>query len=165
MIHRMIRIHIKLIISIAIICMTGCSSNQKTEVPQGYLATNISEDGSKQFVYTVDLPESNGQGRRGKGNGRPGNVAGHVQGGSNRGLTGGVTAGTGGRSKGGGRGQQGKASLLQEALDAELKRTGYCRKGYMELDRMMQTAQTSIKGECVESASDSDREEFPNEIE
>ena len=55
--------------------------------------------------------------------------------------------------------------MLQEALDAELKKTGYCRKGYMELDRMMQPGQTFIKGECVETASARDREEFPNEIE
>lgn len=165
MMPRMKRFPIKLIIPFALICVTGCSSNQKSEVPQGYLATKIFEDGSKQFVYTVDLPESTGKGKRGGGSGRPGNVAGHVQGGSNRGLTGGVSAGTGSRSKGGGRGQQGKASLLQEALDAELKRTGYCRKGYMELDRMMQTTQTFIKGECVETASITDREEFPNEIE
>ena len=35
----------------------------------------------------------------------------------------------------------------------------------MELDRMMEPAQTFIKGECVEEASDIDREKFPNEIE
>jgi hypothetical protein len=147
--------------------LAACSSNQKYELPQGYLATNITEDGSKQFVYTVDLQDTAPQGKRGKGNGRPGNVAGHVRGSSNRGLSAGVSAGTSGGGKGGkgGRGQQGRASVLNDALEAELKKTGYCRKGFMELDRMMEPAQTFIKGECVETASDHDREEFPNELE
>ncbi|MDH4020489.1 MAG: hypothetical protein OEU84_12900 [Xanthomonadales bacterium] len=161
------RILIKLIIPFTLIYVVGCSSNQKNEVPRGYLATNIFDDGSKQFVYTVELPESTGQGKRGKGNGRPGNVSGQVRGSSNRGISGGVTAGTGGSSKAGKgrRGQQGRAGLLNDAVEAELKKTGYCRDGFMELDRMMEPGQTFIKGECVEAASVNDREKFPNEIE
>ena len=156
---------IKLIIPFTLICMVGCSSNQKNEIPQGYLATNIFDDGSKQFVYTVELPESTGQGKRGKGNGRPGNVAGQVRGSSSRGVSGGVTAGTGGKGGRSGRGLKGKAALLNDAVEAELKKSGYCRDGFMELERMMEPGQTFIKGECVEAASVNDREEFPNEIE
>ncbi|MDH3902195.1 MAG: hypothetical protein OES90_03130, partial [Xanthomonadales bacterium] len=63
------------------------------------------------------------------------------------------------------RGQQGRAGLLNDAVEAELKKTGYCRDGFMELDRMMEPGQTFIKGECVEAASVNDREKFPNEIE
>lgn len=165
------KLPIKLLIPVVLVFVCGCSSNQKNDTPQGYLATQITDDGSKQFVYTMDLPDTAGQGKRGKGNGRPGNVAGNVQGSSNRGVSGGVTVGTGGGSKGGskggrgGRGQQGKAALLNDALEAELKKTGYCRKGFMELDRMMQPSQTFIKGECVETASVNDREEFPNQLE
>lgn len=152
---------------LTLIGLCACSGNQKNDEPQGYLATHIFDDGSKQFVYTVDLPESSSQGKRGKGNGRPGNVAGNVQGSSSRGLSAGVTAGTGRGGKGGGkgRGQQGRAAQLQDAVDAELKKTGFCRDGFMELDRMMEPSQTFIKGECVEAASDRDREEFLNEIE
>ena len=158
---------VKFLIPVVLAFVCGCSSSQKNETPQGYLATQISDDGSKQFVYTADLPDTARQGKRGKGNGRPGNVAGHVQGSSSRGVTGGVTASTGGGSKGGkgGRGQQGKAGLLNDALEAELKKTGFCRKGFMELDRMMQPSQTFIKGECVETASVKDREAFPNQLE
>ena len=162
---RMKRFPIKLIIPFSLIFMVGCSSNQKNEIPQGYLATNIFDDGSKQFVYTVELPESTGQGKRGKGKGRPGNVAGQVRGSSNRGLSGGVTAGTGGKGGRSGSGQQGRAGLLNDAVEAELKKSGYCRDGFMELDRMMEPGQTFIKGECVEAASANDREEFPNDIE
>ena len=167
MMLRMNRFPIRLTILVVLIFLLGCSSNQRSETPQGYLATHIFDDGSKQFVYTVELPELNGQGKRGKGNGRPGNVAGQVRGSSNRGLSGGVTAGTGGGSKGGrsGRGLKGRAALLNDAVEAEFKKTGYCRDGFMELERMMEPAQTFIKGECVEAASFNDREEFPNEIE
>jgi hypothetical protein len=142
----------------------ACSSNQKNELPQGYLATHIFDDGSKQFVYTVDLPDSAGRGKQ--GNGRPGNVAGNVQGSSNRGVTGGITAGTGGGRGGrgqGARGQHSKDGLLVDSLEAELKKTNYCRKGYMELDRMTEPSQTFIKGECVDAANKRDRSEFPNE--
>ena len=164
---RMNRTLKKTILTLTFIFLCACSSNQKSDTPQGYLATHIFDDGSKQFVYTVDLPESSGQSKRGKGSGRPGTVAGSVQGSSNRGLSGGVSAGTGSRGKGGnnGRGQLGKATQLQDALDAELKKTGYCRDGFMELERMMQPSQTFIKGECVETASHTDRENFPNEME
>ena len=152
---------------IFLVSIGACSSNQKNEVTQGYLATRISDDGSKQFVFSAELPEPAGRGKRGGGNGRPGNVAGKVQGSSNRGLSAGVTAGTGGGSKAGkgSRGKRGNAGLLVEALEAELKKTGYCRKGFIELDRMMEPSQTYIKGECVETASRNDREEFPNDIE
>ena len=167
MMLRMNRFPIRLTILVVLIFLLGCSSNQRSETPQGYLATHIFDDGSKQFVYTVEFSELTGQGKRGKGNGRPGNVAGQVRGSSNRGLSGGVTAGTGGGSKVGksGGGQQGRAALLNEAVEAELKKSGYCRDGFMELERMMEPAQTFIKGECVEAASVNDREEFPNEIE
>jgi hypothetical protein len=40
-----------------------------------------------------------------------------------------------------------------------------CRKGYMELDRMMQPSHMFIKGECVETVSTNDREAFPNQLE
>lgn len=161
------KLSIKLFVPLVLAFVCGCSSNQKNEKPQGFLATQITDDGSKQFVYTIDLPETQRQGKRGKGNGRPGNVAGHMQGSSNRGVSAGVSAGMGGGSNGGGagRGQQGKASLLNDALEAELKKTGYCRQGFMELDRMMQPSHTFIKGECVETASTNDREAFPNQLE
>ena len=94
--------------------------------------------GSKQFVYTVDLPESIARQGQGQGNERKGNVAGNVQGSSNQGLSAGVTAGTGngkakGKGKRGNRGRQGKDSMLVSLLDTELKKSGYCREGYMEL--------------------------------
>jgi hypothetical protein len=156
------RTPLKLLIPMILACACGCSGNQKNETPKGYLATNITDNGSKQFVFTVDLPDEVPKGGHGNGNGRPGNVTGQVRGKSNRGLSAGVSAGSGGGGKGGrgGRGQQARAALLNDALEAELKKTGYCREGYMELDRMMEPGQMFIKGECVEAATDHDRDEF-----
>lgn len=162
----MTRYLLKALTLVFLTSIAACSGSQKNELPQGYLATHIFDDGSKQFVYTVDLEDSVGRGTRGQGNGRPGNVSGNVQGSSNRGLSAGVTAGTGksrGRGNKGGRSGQGKDGMLVSSLEAELKRTGYCRKGYMELDRMTEPSQTYIKGECVEAANENDRDEYPNQ--
>lgn len=154
-------------VAIAAAALCACANQKKDEAPQGYLATHIFEDGSKQFVYTVDLPDSGRSGKRGKGGGRPGNATGQVSGGSNGGLSGGVNVGTGNRkSRGQGGGQQhGRDAMLVSLLDDELKDSDFCRDGYMELDRSMEPQQTFIKGECTETASASDRENFPNESE
>lgn len=148
-----------------LVFLTACSSTSKKEAPQGFLATHIFDDGSKQFVYTLDLPEPAPRGGRGGGNGRPGNVAGTVSGGSNRGLSAGVTAGSGsGRGGKGGQKQQSKDGLLLGSLEAELENSGFCREGFMELDRMTEPSQTYIKGECVDAASEKDRSRFPNDM-
>ena len=163
-----------LAIIVAPIVLTGigaCSNQQKNEALQGYLATHVFDDGSKQFVYTIDLPDPATRSKGGKGSGRPGNATGHVSGGSTQGLSGGVTAGTGNRRPGGKTGgsrnasgkRQDRATILVNALDDELKKSGFCRDGYMELDRMMEPRQTFIRGECIETATDHDREVFPNE--
>lgn len=152
---------VRLVLSLLTLLVgVACSGNQKNDLPQGYLATHIFDNGSKQFVYTVDLSDPVS---RARGNGRPGNIAGNVQGSSNRGLSAGVSAGTGSRGGGKGRGrQQSRDGLLVASLEAELKRTGYCREGFMELDRMTEPSQTFIKGECMEPASKNDISGFPN---
>jgi len=185
MFHR-IRKPLSICMMIALSGLAACASQQKNTEPQGYLATHIFTDGSKQFVYTADLPESVGGGPGGRGSGRPGNlsgqlngsnqgvsggvtagtgnVAGQVSGGSNGGLSGGITAGTGNRSPSGrgGRPMQGKDGMLVDALQKELLKTGFCRKGYKELDRMIEPGQTYLRGECIDRADDHDREQFPN---
>lgn len=150
-------------LSLLIFCV-ACSGNQNNPSSRGYLATHIFDDGSKQFVYTVELADAAGPGNRSSGAGRPGNVAGNVQGSSSRGLSAGVTAGSASRRGGKGKkGQQSRDSLLVDSLQTELEMTGYCRDGYMELDRMTEPSQTYIKGECVEAASKKDYARFPNE--
>ncbi len=162
----MIRNIVTIFIAIAPVIICGCSNQQINEEPQGFFATHIFDDDSKQFVYTVDLPDLTKGGEGGKGGGRPGNTTGHISGGSNRGLYGGVSAGTSNRKSSGktdGR-MQGRAAMLMNALEKELKKSGFCRDGYKQLDRMMEPQQTFIKGECIEAASSNDREVFPNDV-
>jgi hypothetical protein len=161
----MIRNPVSIFIAIALVSIFACSNQKKDAEPQGFLATHIFDDGSKQFVYTVDLSELSKGGEGGRGAGRPGNATGHASGGSNRGLYGGVSAGTSNsRSSGKADGRtQGRAAMLTNAIDNELKKSGFCRDGYKQLDRMMEPHQTFIKGECNEAASANDSKEFPND--
>jgi hypothetical protein len=142
-----------LVFSMAIIFLAACSSQQKQPELNGYLATQIEPDGSKLFVYSLEVnrPE-NSSGRRSHGGG-----------------SGGRSGGTGGRSPGGSHG--GKASggsknlsgKMESMLEAELVKTGYCRDGYTELESEGQPPNLFIKGKCNEPATEGDREDFPNE--
>lgn len=49
---------------------------------------------------------------------------------------------------------------LQNDTERALEVTGYCREGYLELDRRLSTQVLWIKGECREAATRSDREQF-----
>lgn len=144
--------------------LSGCAAESKVPEPQGYLATHIYENGSKQFVYTTDLQNLINLDKEGKAGGRPGNVAGQLNGSSNGGLSGGVTAGTANRRPGGhsGRPMQSRDQMLVNAVEKELEKSGFCREGFKELDRMTEPQQTYLKGECIESANAHDRTQFPN---
>jgi len=159
-----------LLISSLTLLVTACSSSQKTPEFEDYLATNIRSDGSKEFYYTVTMTNP-GSTKRGKGNK---NVTGgmRVSGGSSSNTygSGGVTVG--GASGGGHRGGQGgraggqpgvnQSEKLSEQLEKKLLAIGFCRYGWMENERYVQPPNASIRGECNESATDRDRENFPN---
>ncbi len=49
---------------------------------------------------------------------------------------------------------------LQNDTERALEATGYCREGYLELDRRLSTQVLWIKGECRETATRADRERF-----
>ncbi|MBN4055687.1 hypothetical protein JYU12_02975 [bacterium AH-315-K03] len=51
---------------------------------------------------------------------------------------------------------------LGERLAAILKKTGYCREGFMEFDRNIAKDVSIIRGECYEPATDEDRKNFIN---
>ncbi len=165
-------------LALTLLCATlsACSSTPEQPEPQGFLATHIEDDNSKLFVYSLEMPSPE-QARRGsKGNGRPGNATGQVYGSSSRGMAGGVTVGSGGgrraasnhsgtgrgTSRGTSRSQGNINGRLENMLAEELEQSGYCRNGFMELERMTQPPDVFIKGECDESATEEDRNLFPN---
>ena len=71
----------------------------------------------------------------------------------------------GGRGKGKRKGKRkGKSdNSLHEAVQARLDTNGYCRDGYLALERYQANGITRIRGECRDGATDSDREQFPNQ--
>ena len=143
--------------------ITGCSHSQKSPEYEDYLATNIRSDGSKEFYYTLTMSGVNGE-HRGGGRQRPTGGM-RVSGGSssNTKASGGISysSGKGGR-KGPQSGSHRSDELLSERLEKKLAATGYCREGWMEVERNFQPPNASIRGECDESATERDYSEFPN---
>jgi len=155
------------VIVLIVVLVCACSGKPERPEPEGYLAAHISEDNSKQFVYSLEFP-------RPEGGGRSGRPRGHMSGSSSRGVSGGVSAGTGGKGggshgggrQGGGRGgadvQRNINDTLETMLERELQKTAFCRDGYKELERATSPPQIYLKGECNESATKNDLTEFPN---
>jgi len=161
---------LKLAVAMAIL-LGSCASTPDGIERQGYLATQITDDGSKKFVYTLDYPVGGNDGQRASGNGRPGNTTGHIYGNSSRGVTGGVTIGSSNRRGSGqsrsGRSKSSRQAQLNEQLEKmlvqELNQTGFCQGGYMELERSTKPPDVLIRGECDETATSLDRANFPND--
>jgi len=66
---------------------------------------------------------------------------------------------------GGTGGHEGKGpdNSLQEAVQAKLDTSGYCRDGYLALERYQANGIARIRGECRDGASNTDRVQFPNQ--
>jgi len=75
----------------------------------------------------------------------------------------GSTEGNRGKGKGKGKGKKKPDNSLQEAVQARLDTTGYCRDGYLALERYQANGIARIRGECRDGATDNDREQFPNQ--
>jgi len=67
----------------------------------------------------------------------------------------------GGRGKG--KGKDKSDNSLREAVQARLDTSGYCRDGYLALERYQANGIARIRGECRDGATDSDRKLFPNQ--
>ena len=52
--------------------------------------------------------------------------------------------------------------FLEEAVARKLEETAYCRNGFFELDTLISYNGGSLRGECRETATDNDRDQFPN---
>lgn len=151
-----------------ILLLGACSNTQKNQTIEDYLATNIRSDGSKEFYYTVTMSNDQNS-RKGKG-GSNVNAGGRLSGGSssNTRAGAGITVGGSGNrqrgNKGGGR-QAGAArdERLSEQLEKKLRSTGFCREGWMEIERDYLPPNATIRGECNETATDRDLRNFPND--
>jgi hypothetical protein len=62
------------------------------------------------------------------------------------------------------RGGKGKPdNSLHKAVQARLDTSGYCRDGYLALERYHANGVARLRGECRDGATDGDREQFPNQ--
>ena len=71
--------------------------------------------------------------------------------------------GSTGGNLGKGKGKKKPDNSLQEAVQARLDTTGYCRDGYLALERYQANGIARIRGECRDGATGNDREQFPNQ--
>ena len=66
-------------------------------------------------------------------------------------------------NRGKGKGKKNPGNSLQEAVHAKLDTSGYCRDGYLALERYQANGIARIRGECRDGATNNDREQFPNQ--
>jgi len=133
----------------------ACASNEKRqpEIKEVFV-TDIKENGDKLFSYSL-IMSSPQKGMNGGAMGR----------GMSRGSSG-MGGDMQGRKGAGNPGRESMMSrmkaMINEKLEAKLSETGYCRKGYVELDSHVGRGRSQIKGKCKEDATDSDRKMFAN---
>ena len=128
----------------------GCShSRPELKVNSERFVTKITEHGLKLFVYQLEMKVPGGS--RGKSGGRPSS---------------GGPGGKGGppmQGGGGGGDQADGGDWVDSMLAIKLKENGFCRNGYIELERYnTSNGSIRIRGECKEGATAADREAFPN---
>ncbi len=148
----------RLITLISVLALAGCA-HQPPQPPktQESFSTLIKPDGTKQFSYTLitEMPEGKFSGNKHGGPNGHGGHGGH---------------GDGPRGDHKDKGHDDKDGAIQDrferifddALNQKLNSTGFCRTDYHRLDTQSRRGAMLVKGECNETASDADREKFPN---
>ncbi len=132
-------IKITLVIAGSVLILSGCSSQDKkrpslTET----FETQITEDGSKRFVYQVSPDRSKGGRPPRNQDGKPPSRDGQKS--SNRAAK--------------------VAEKTEAMLQEKLAKTEFCQDGYMVLDSFFDRGRYTIRGECRDEASDGDRAKF-----
>ncbi len=136
--------------------LTACASNQwkSSEVDEVFI-TDIKPGGLKIFTYSLTrvTPQTGGGGggERGGSNGK---------GSGKHSGRGGKGSGHGGMGRGKSVDESGIKLYFNEMLESKLKKSGYCRDGYIELDSFYGRGQLNIRGECEEGATEEDRIKF-----
>ena len=133
-----------------ILLLSACASRQEKTLEEIFV-TEIREDNSKMFAFT--LKQEHAQQREQSRHKARGEKAGKM------------------RKKGGGKGTaKGEArerknaleDIFQQRLEQRLSKSDYCRTGYLELERYANRGSMTMRGECNESATEKDRQRFPN---
>ena len=117
----------------AALCLPACAGTKPAASFNDEFSTEITGDGTKFFTYIRHSPGGTG-GNSGKGKGR-----------------------------GKGKGKKNPDNSLQAAVQARLDTNGYCRDGYLALERYQANGIARIRGECRDGATENDREQFQNQ--
>ena len=144
---------------VLLFAITGCSSKGKPQMTD-FFRTEIRDDGSKMFTFTVVVSKHRGEsnkqesqphkqtnrergsgGKRGSGNKR-GGQANKVADGDRRGDS------------------DQMAELFEELFQKRMVKSRYCRESYIELERGFSGTMFTLRGECRESATNEDRKHF-----
>ena len=141
---------------VLLLSLTACASNQweSSEVEEGFV-TDIKTSGLKIFNYSLTraTPQASGRSANNKGSGKH----------AGRGGMGGKGGGYGGMGGGKSADESSMKPYFNDMLESKLKKSGYCREGYIELDSYFGRGQLQMRGECEEGATEEDRIKFVNQ--
>ena len=133
------------VVSVTLLSHCSAPGRSYTDSPNlnETLAVEVLPNGSKMFVYRLQMPEH--QLREGVQIERGGHGMGPDLGGGRGGIP--ISSSTGER--------------IRENAAYVVKQMGYCRDGYMEIDYRFSPGDSWVKGECKEDASAEDRAKYP----
>jgi len=131
---------IGLIVSLAVCFMVGCTSSGRSYTSSGLnetLEIQILPNTSKMFIYRLKMPDDK--------------IPSHIriaQSSRDNVAQAGINLGSGSYR-----------SLLTN-VEYVVKKTGYCREGFLEIDKSLSRYHIWMKGECKEGATGEDQQKF-----
>ena len=133
--------------------LTACAGTewQPSEVEEVFV-TDIKASGLKIFDYSLTNNTPQASAKRSAGGKQ----------GDGKGMGGGKSGGYGRMGGGNYDNHSSMKPYFNNMLEAKLKKSGYCRQGYYQLDSYFGRGQLKMRGECVEGATDEDRINFAN---
>lgn len=142
--------------AVVLVCVAavGCMGASSVDTQGGALTTDITRDGSKQFVYRVPPLRHHGDAARSLEEQQARNSHANDGGFNGRAMS--------PEESGVGR----RKEDVELALEAQVKRkliaTGYCHsEKFITIERNTDPLDTYLRGECLDSATDADRKQFP----
>jgi hypothetical protein len=132
-----------ILIMLVVLCLSSCSSTGRSYTREGLqetLEVEILPNTSKMFVYRLRMPDEQ--------------IPNHIR------IA--KTATDNVQQTGVDLGSRSYTSLLMN-VDYVVKKSGYCREGFLEIDKSLSRYHIWMKGECKEGATAEDQQKFGTE--
>jgi hypothetical protein len=129
-----------ILIILVVLCLSSCSSTGRSYTREGLqetLEVEILPNTSKMFVYRLRMPDEQ--------------IPNHIR------IA--KTATDNVQQTGVDLGSRSYTSLLMN-VDYVVKKSGYCREGFLEIDKSLSRYHIWMKGECKEGATAEDQQKF-----